>query len=131
MTKFHVLCNLPNTSESLNGIAFVEHEPAYGEISRVMRTADPVSVEVAAMFKGIPGFTIEDAEPPEPVQVIQEPVPAPPAPPPTPEPAAPAPRQRGARASTAEAAPEAVAEPAPEPEAPAEAAAPVADEEVF
>lgn len=58
---FHVTCTLPNASNLINGIKFVAHEIIEGAV----RTEEAVEAEVAAMFKGIKGYIIEDAKPKE------------------------------------------------------------------
>jgi hypothetical protein len=54
--QFHVHCKLPNASTEISGVTFVAHADG-------VRTADPVGVDVASRFKGIPGFMIVDHKP--------------------------------------------------------------------
>lgn len=51
---FHVVCDLPNASHSMNGVKFEPHE------GRSVKTVDPVMEEHAALFRGIPGFTVTE-----------------------------------------------------------------------
>lgn len=59
MSLFHVICELPNASNLINGVKFIAHEIKEG----VVITEEAVEKEIAAMFKGIPGYKIVDADP--------------------------------------------------------------------
>lgn len=51
--KFNVLCTLPNASEEISGIAFkATDKPEPGML------AENLSADQAALFKGIPGYSI-------------------------------------------------------------------------
>jgi hypothetical protein len=54
---FHVLCTLPNASTNINGITFKPH-PKNG-----VMTVDPVDLEVAMQFDGIPGYELIEVQP--------------------------------------------------------------------
>jgi hypothetical protein len=47
-----VICTLPNASENINGVVFAR--AADGSVSAV------VSAESAALFDGIPGYSVSD-----------------------------------------------------------------------
>ena len=47
-----VTCTLPNASENINGVVFVR--AADGSVSAI------VSAESAALFDGIPGYSVSD-----------------------------------------------------------------------
>lgn len=50
-----ITCTLPNASEEISGIPFVAGDGCV--------VADGVDDAVAALFEGIPGYTIEDGKP--------------------------------------------------------------------
>ena len=52
-----IICDLPNASELINGIQF---EPT---LDGAMMSVEAVSDEIAAQFKGIPGYHFAAAEP--------------------------------------------------------------------
>lgn len=56
MPKMHVICTLPHASHLINNVVFKDHD------SGGVITADPVEPHVAALFKGIQGYTIVDAK---------------------------------------------------------------------
>jgi hypothetical protein len=65
MKLFHVTCHLPNASNLINGIKFEVHK----DIEGAVHTVEAVEADVAAMFKGIKGYVIEDASPKAPAAV--------------------------------------------------------------
>jgi hypothetical protein len=58
MPAYNVVCTLPNASNSINGIKFVPHET----IPNAVRSAEPVPEQHAEVFKGIKGYTVQEAK---------------------------------------------------------------------
>lgn len=54
--EFHVICTLANASNNINGVDFKPHNEKH------VRTAAPVSEEVANYFAKIPGYHVEPVE---------------------------------------------------------------------
>jgi hypothetical protein len=52
-----IICDLPNASTLINGVAFEQ------TLDGAVMSVDAVSDDVAAQFKGIPGYHLVDAEP--------------------------------------------------------------------
>ena len=59
---FHVICTLPNASHNINGVPFVDYEPAAAGEERGVITAEPVDEEVAKAFAAIPGYRVIPAD---------------------------------------------------------------------